>query len=235
VPLVEASHAALVRVTVRVRAVPAAVALVLAAACSGPAADSQSGEPVLTARPAALERGEEAAARVAESRPRGSGLPAREGATFAEGRPSPDQAGPPAPAAAARPPEERIATHGGMDAARLAAVAPVPEREPASLMGLVRDQIVALLGTPSLVRRDAPAEVWQYAGEKCVLDLYLYEGGDGAESGGPKSGRASTRAGGGANAYRVTYLEARGLGGGAVSEQSCLNRLLAVKRAAKPG
>lgn len=218
------------RVTARVRAVAAAT-LVLAAACSGPGADSKSREPVPAARPAALERSEDAAARMAESQPRGSDPPAQEGATSAEGQPGPDRAVP--PAAATPQPEERIASHEGIDAARLAALAPQPERDPASLMGLARDQVMALLGAPSLVRRDAPAEVWQYAGETCVLDLYLYEGGEGAESGGPDSGRASTRAE--ASVYRVTYLEARGLGGGAVSERSCLNGLLAVKRATKPG
>lgn len=35
---------------------------------------------------------------------------------------------------------------------------------------VVRD----LLGTPDLTRREPPAEVWQYSGTKCVLDVAFY-------------------------------------------------------------
>lgn len=31
-----------------------------------------------------------------------------------------------------------------------------------------------LFGSPALVRREPPAEVWQYRSDDCVLDLYLY-------------------------------------------------------------
>jgi hypothetical protein len=31
-----------------------------------------------------------------------------------------------------------------------------------------------LFGAPTLVRREPPAEVWQYRSDDCVLDLYLY-------------------------------------------------------------
>lgn len=37
-----------------------------------------------------------------------------------------------------------------------------------------------MLGEPQLLRRDQGAEVWQYAGETCVLFLYLYPNDAGA-------------------------------------------------------
>jgi hypothetical protein len=40
------------------------------------------------------------------------------------------------------------------------------------------DAVVAWLGDPSFRRRDPPAEVWQYYGDKCVLDLFLYDEDD---------------------------------------------------------
>jgi hypothetical protein len=39
--------------------------------------------------------------------------------------------------------------------------------------------ITAGLGEPSFRRREAPAEVWQYYGQGCVLDLFLYDETDG--------------------------------------------------------
>jgi hypothetical protein len=55
--------------------------------------------------------------------------------------------------------------------------------------GLKSKDLVALLGEPSLRRRDPPAELWQYRGTGCVLELYLYRDGD---------------------AYRVVRAETRG-------------------------
>ncbi len=230
---------AVCRVTARVRAVPAAVALVLAVACSGPAADSEPGETLPSARPAVVERGKEAvAARLAglsEPPLAALGGSLRERPTFASAPPGPAQDRP-APGASTLQSGERVTTAEGVDRPQLAAVAPEQEREPASLMGLARDQVIALLGTPSLVRRDAPAEVWQYAGEECVLDLYLYEGGDGAKSGGDEGGPARAKEAvepGGA--YRVTYFEMRARGGGSVSEPGCLTGLVGTRRSAGAG
>jgi hypothetical protein len=45
---------------------------------------------------------------------------------------------------------------------------------PASLLGLDRPAVQHLLGEPGLVRRDDPAEVWQYRSRGCVLDVYFY-------------------------------------------------------------
>ena len=49
---------------------------------------------------------------------------------------------------------------------------PVPEL--GSLMGLAVPEIIALLGNPQFQRMDAPAELWQYRQNGCVLDLFLY-------------------------------------------------------------
>jgi hypothetical protein len=61
------------------------------------------------------------------------------------------------------------------------------------LTGLRPTDLVALLGEPSLRRSDPPAELWQYRGAGCVLELYLYREGDAwrvvhAETGGRSLG-----------------------------------------------
>ena len=78
-----------------------------------------------------------------------------------------------------------------------------------SLIGKGSQDLVALLGTPGLVRHDKGVEVWQYARGSCVLIFYLYD----------------DRAGG----RRVTYLEAMPQGAvtaspppAAVSPEACL-------------
>ena len=47
--------------------------------------------------------------------------------------------------------------------------------DPDRLLGMGRDQVVALLGTPSLLRRDPPAELWLYEGQACTAHLFLYQ------------------------------------------------------------
>jgi hypothetical protein len=63
-----------------------------------------------------------------------------------------------------------------------ARAAPVAIRIPAprSLTGLSAAQVVALLGKPDFRRAEPPAELWQYRGADCVLDLFFYEGAGGA-------------------------------------------------------
>jgi hypothetical protein len=51
--------------------------------------------------------------------------------------------------------------------------------EPARLKGLTPVQVSAVLGQPSFQRHDAPAEIWQYRGHTCTLDLYIYDAGNG--------------------------------------------------------
>ncbi|MGD9538611.1 MAG: hypothetical protein AB7P52_14995 [Alphaproteobacteria bacterium] len=50
------------------------------------------------------------------------------------------------------------------------AAAPGPEL----LSGLDRAGLRQTLGTPTLQRREAGAEVWQYQAESCVMDAFLY-------------------------------------------------------------
>jgi hypothetical protein len=44
---------------------------------------------------------------------------------------------------------------------------------PPKMLGLKPHDVEQLLGMPKLVRRDDPAEVWQYRSDACVLDVHL--------------------------------------------------------------
>ena len=90
--------------------------------------------------------------------------------------------------------------------------APVIDDDPARVLGLDPDKLTEMLGRPDLTRREPPAEIWQYRGETCVFDVFLYE----------EAGSA-----------RVTYLEARDESAHPVAERNCLNQLLRA-RIAKP-
>ena len=48
-----------------------------------------------------------------------------------------------------------------------------------SLIGLSAEQVEALLGAPDFRRAEPPAELWQYRGADCVLDVFLYDGANG--------------------------------------------------------
>lgn len=45
------------------------------------------------------------------------------------------------------------------------------------MLGAAPTTLLAELGAPQLKRREAPAEIWQYRGEGCVLDFFLYDNG----------------------------------------------------------
>lgn len=81
--------------------------------------------------------------------------------------------------------------------------------DPARIVGLDRATLERLLGEPLLVRREAPAEVWQYRGADCVLDLFLYE-----EAGGP----------------RVLYIEARTEAAEPAPAERCIGSIAAARR-----
>lgn len=92
----------------------------------------------------------------------------------------------------------------------LSAVAAVPpdpaiNDDPQQLIGMGPASLNAFLGAPELIRREAPASLWQYRAEDCVLDVVLYpdRGGD-----------------------KVTYLEAREDGATKMPPRTCLNKLL---------
>ncbi len=123
-----------------------------------------------------------------------------ETAAGAEGQPAPAEA---TPAAQEQP--------GGSETAALPP-APKIDADPARLLGLDRAGLAKLLGDPELMRREPPAEIWQYRGESCVFDVFLYE----------EAGR-----------QRVTYLEARDGAARRVGARVCLNELLRA-RLAKP-
>lgn len=79
----------------------------------------------------------------------------------------------------------------------------------ARFKGLAGQDVVAALGDPNYRRRETPAEVWQYFGRGCVLDLFLYD-----ESG----------------AQRVSYVELRSRTPGQPAEPHCLADLLDGRR-----
>lgn len=77
---------------------------------------------------------------------------------------------------------------------------------PETLLGAPAERVLAALGQPELQRRELPAEVWQYHGRGCVLDVFLY---------------ASAEAGGGLK--QVAHLEARDSRAQSISVDRCLN------------
>jgi hypothetical protein len=87
--------------------------------------------------------------------------------------------------------------------------APEIDDDPAQLLEMSRDDLNGLLGQPSLVRRESPAEIWQYRGKDCILDVFLYADGDSKD--GP---------------YKVVYSEARDRNAGTTDQRACLNKLL---------
>ena len=86
-------------------------------------------------------------------------------------------------------------------------VRPKPEARPDSLLGFRRGDLLARLGTPDLLRREPPAEFWQFAGDWCVLHVYLYET------------TSSER-------YEVTHVELLPRGGLDAVPPGCFGRML---------
>ena len=86
-------------------------------------------------------------------------------------------------------------------------VRPKPEAKPESLIGSQRGDLLARLGAPALLRREPPAELWQFAGDGCVLHVYLYETGSSAR-------------------YVVTHVELLPRGGLDAVPPGCFGRML---------
>jgi hypothetical protein len=80
---------------------------------------------------------------------------------------------------------------------------------PNNLIGQNQERLIRLLGVPSFKRRDAPAEIWRYRNQNCLLDLYFY----------PSKGSSAARA------LQVTFVEARTPQGPSASVTGCLNAL----------
>ena len=92
--------------------------------------------------------------------------------------------------------------------------APILSADPAAFIGLGDADLSRALGKPKQVRRDAPAEIWQYSGADCVVDFYLYDG---------------------ARGLTVAYLEARDQSAAATPTDRCVNSLLqSVSAATQP-
>jgi len=72
---------------------------------------------------------------------------------------------PPTPLAAAALPLQPAAAH-------------LPDMR--KLTGLSAAEVVALFGEPDFRRAEPPAELWQYRGADCVLDLFIYRDAGGA-------------------------------------------------------
>jgi len=81
----------------------------------------------------------------------------------------------------------------------------------ASILGLDGGAVRKLLGEPGLIRRETPAEVWQYRTASCVLDVVLYD-----QASGP----------------RVVYTEARTPTAEPTQADPCLTEVLTNKRSA---
>ena len=84
---------------------------------------------------------------------------------------------------------------------------PDPEVPPTSLIGVGRGDLLSRLGTPALLRREPPAEFWQFSGDGCVLHVYLYESAAGTD-------------------YQVTHVELLPRGGIDAVPPGCFERLL---------
>ena len=88
------------------------------------------------------------------------------------------EAPPPAPAPAPSPPASEVARAqppaAAVEPRRERAPAPPPEFDPRRLVGLDKDEALALLGQPSAVREQSPSTVWSYRSRDCTLDLFFY-------------------------------------------------------------
>ncbi|WP_404381904.1 hypothetical protein [Caenispirillum salinarum] len=76
-----------------------------------------------------------------------------------------------------------VSPHAGAGSENVAVLPPRPlptaediaaAPDPLSLKGEAADAVRAALGPATLLRREPPAQVWQYRGRTCVLDVVLY-------------------------------------------------------------
>jgi hypothetical protein len=85
----------------------------------------------------------------------------------------------------------------------------LPIDSPKALVGKSDAEVSSLLGKPAFTRTDGPAQVWQYSGASCALDVFMYQS---------------------SGAYKVEYSELRRLGAvGAVDDPACLADAIAGK------
>ncbi|OUS14448.1 hypothetical protein A9Q97_03850 [Rhodospirillales bacterium 47_12_T64] len=72
-------------------------------------------------------------------------------------------------------PEEDVEEELAALSYEIAPLEPEVDDDPEKFLGIDAQQLVVLLGDPSLIRRESPAEIWQYSTKSCVLDLVLYD------------------------------------------------------------
>ena len=76
-----------------------------------------------------------------------------------------------------------------------------PFASPKDMVGKSGTQITSAIGKPAFLRKDGEAQIWQYRGTNCLLDVFLYrEGG----------------------ALKVKHAELRRRAAGGLSESACL-------------
>jgi hypothetical protein len=92
------------------------------------------------------------------------------------------------------------------------AIAPASIPTPQRLVGMSPDDLIRVLGEPGFKRRDDPAEIWQYKGAGCFLDVFLYR-----EPGGAK----------------VRHVDVRGLSVVKVPGEECVLDVLKTKAKAE--
>ncbi len=90
----------------------------------------------------------------------------------------------------------------------------LPRPDSKRMMGLNRNDLASLLGSPTLRRADPPAEVWQYRDNACVLHVFLYQD--------PVSG-----------GYAVTYVDTVQRGSRLLSNDDCFGAILQTDGAAR--
>ena len=137
-------------------AIALALSLLVLAACVAPNRDARIGEGESTAPATASET----TASVATESP---------------AEPAP----PPAPAVKPESPQQTLEPPAAIEPPP---AEPAPQKtarrvvndDPQQLMGLAPEALSRLLGPPSLLRTESPAEVWQYRAADCVLDIFLY-------------------------------------------------------------
>lgn len=95
-------------------------------------------------------------------------------------------------------------------------------RGPQRFEGLLGKDVIDLLGDPNFRRHEWPAEVWQYYGPGCILDLFLYA------NGATQSGATASFDG------KVAHAELRGHPGEPL-EAACLSRLIDQRRVQRAG
>jgi hypothetical protein len=94
-------------------------------------------------------------------------------------------------------------------AAEATETGPVPDQ----LIGAPAAQVLATLGQPEVQRHERPAEIWQYRGRDCVLDVFLYSAGKVGSLG------AAAEA---ATVHTVVHVEARDARARAIEPGNCL-------------